>query len=53
MKLLQFYECDVCKKQSQNKIEILECEAAHFGLTLEEKTEYGELPHTVKVCGFD
>ena len=42
------YECKTCRKKSENKEDILECEAAHLGLTIAEKKTYDFLKERVK-----
>ena len=42
------YECKTCRKKSENKEDILECEAAHLGLTIAEKKTYDFLKDRVK-----
>ena len=40
MKQHIIYECKTCGKKSENNEDILECEAAHLGLTIAEKKTY-------------
>ena len=48
MKQHVIYECKTCGKKSENKEDILECEAAHLGLTIAEKKTYDFLKDRVK-----
>lgn len=48
MKQHIIYECKTCGKKSENKEDILECEAAHLGLTIAEKKTYDFLKDRVK-----
>ena len=48
MKYHIIYECKTCGKKSENKEDILECEAAHLGLTIAEKKTYDFLKDRVK-----
>ena len=48
MKQHIIYECKTCRKKSENKEDILECEAAHLGLTIAEKKTYDFLKDRVK-----
>ena len=51
MKRIMVYVCEKCGKQSQNIEEILKCEAAHFGLTLDEMKEWQALEAKAKQAG--
>lgn len=56
MKQHTIYECEKCGKQSNDREEIMICEAAHFGLTVAEKQEWERLKNKViyeKSCSFD
>lgn len=48
MKTYQIYACETCGKWSRDKEEILQCEAEHMGLTIEEKQEYDHLKNLVE-----
>ena len=43
VKRIVIYECSKCGRRSQNKEEIMRCDAAHMGLTVDEKMEYEKL----------
>ena len=43
VKRIVIYECSKCGKRSENKEEIMKCDAAHMGLTVDEKMEYEKL----------
>ena len=45
------YECKTCGKKSENKENILECEAAHLGLTIAEKQEWELLKERARYAG--
>lgn len=47
MKQYYIYECEHCGKKSKDREEIMECEATHFGLTVEEKQEWEQLKEKV------
>lgn len=61
MKTYQIYVCERCGKESRSREGILQCEAEHLGLSVEEKREYDHLKnlierwsHTVsRVCNRD
>ncbi len=48
MKTYQVYVCEECGKESRNKEDILQCEAEHLGLSVEEKREYDHLNNLVE-----
>ncbi len=48
MKSYQVYVCEECGKESRNKDDILQCEAEHLGLSVEEKREYDHLKNLVE-----
>ena len=48
MKQHIIFECETCGKQSENREEIMKCEAAHLGLTIAEKKTYDFLKDRVK-----
>ena len=43
MKTIIMYQCEICGKLAKDKIEILECEASHYGLTVDEKIKWTNL----------
>lgn len=51
MKQYIIYECKTCGKKSENREDILECEAAHLGLTIAEKKTYDFLKEMVEYAG--
>lgn len=51
MKQHIIYECKTCGKKSENKEDILECEAAHLGLTIAEKKTYDFLKERAEYAG--
>ena len=48
MKQHIIFECETCGKQSENREEIMKCEAAHLGLTITEKQEWESLKERVR-----
>ncbi len=48
MKTYQVYVCEECGKEARNKEDILQCEAEHLGLSVEEKREYDHLNNLVE-----
>ena len=48
MKHYTTYICEKCNKESRNAEEIRKCEAAHLGLTPNEKLEYDMLKEIVR-----
>lgn len=48
MKQHIIYECEHCGKKSKDREEIMECEAAHFGLRIAEKQEWEQLKEKVR-----
>lgn len=48
MKQYIIYECEKCGKQSEDREEIMICEATHFGLTVAEKQEWESLKEKVR-----
>lgn len=48
MKTYQIYVCEKCGRESRNRDEILQCEAEHLGLSVEEKQEYDYLRNLVE-----
>ena len=51
MKQHIIFECETCGKQSENREEIMKCEAAHLGLTIAEKQEWESLKERVRYAG--
>lgn len=51
MKMYQMYVCECCGKESKNCKVIEACEAAHFGLTVEEKHSWDALKSSAKYFG--
>lgn len=49
MEKIVVYKCEICGNISENLYEILECEASHFGLSVEEKTKWDKL---VSACAY-
>lgn len=45
------YKCEICGKESKDKIDILTCEASHYGLSIAEKAEWDDLKKMVKHAG--
>lgn len=52
MKQYIMYVCEKCNKESRNADEIRSCEAAHLGLTVDEKLEYDFLQKFVNRCSY-
>ena len=48
MKQHIIFECETCGKQSENREEIMKCEAVHLGLTITEKQEWESLKERVR-----
>lgn len=51
MKVYTIFECEKCGKKSSNRVEIMECEASHLGLTVVEKQEWERLKEDVRYSG--
>ena len=51
MKQHIIFECETCGKQSENREEIMKCEAAHLGLTITEKQEWESLKERARYAG--
>lgn len=51
MKTIMMYQCEKCRKIYDSAIQAMTCEAAHYGLTLEEYYHWMELLKTVKEAG--
>ena len=45
------YQCEKCRKVYDSASQAMTCEAAHYGLTLEEYYHWRELLKTVKEAG--
>ena len=43
MKQIIYFKCEKCGKTSEDREEILKCEASHYGLTVSEKQEWDAL----------
>lgn len=43
MKEIIYFKCETYGKLSENREEILQCEASHYGLTVAEKQEWDSL----------
>ena len=43
MKTIMMYQCEKCRKIYDSAIQAMTCEAAHYGLTLEEYYHWREL----------
>lgn len=43
MKEIIYFKCETCGKLSEDRKEILQCEASHYGLTIAEKQEWDNL----------
>ena len=53
MKQIVYYECEVCKRRSENCEDILACEAAHKNLSVSENQEYDLLKRRVISAGYE
>lgn len=51
MKTIMMYQCEKCRKIYDSAIQAMTCEAAHYGLTLEEYHHWMELLKTTKEVG--
>lgn len=51
MKTIMMYQCEKCRKVYDSASHAMTCEAAHYGLTLEEYYHWRELLKTVKEAG--
>ena len=51
VKRIVIYEFSKCGKRSENKEEIMKCDAAHMGLTVDEKMEYEKLRQACVMAG--
>ncbi len=52
MLTITMYKCEECGKVSKSLREILDCEASHLGLTVEEMKEYKLLQEKAKNASF-
>ena len=48
MKTIMMYQCEKCRKIYGSASQAMTCEAAHYGLTLEEYHYWMELQKTAK-----
>lgn len=51
MKTIMMYQCEKCRKVYDSASQAMTCEAAHYGLTLEEYHHWMELQKTAKEAG--
>ena len=51
MKTIMMYQCEKYRKVYDSASQAMTCEAAHYGLTLEEYYHWRELLKTVKEAG--
>lgn len=51
MKKHTYYECEKCGKKSEDREEIMRCEAAHYGLSVSEKQEWELLKEACRAAG--
>lgn len=51
MKTIMMYQCEKCRKVYDSAHQAMTCEAAHYGLTLEEYHRWMELQKTAKEAG--
>ncbi len=51
MKMYQLYVCECCGKESRDVSEIERCEAAHMGLSVEEKHSWDSLKSAARYFG--
>lgn len=51
MKTIMMYQCEKCRKIYGSASQAMTCEAAHYGLTLEEYHYWMELQKTAKEAG--
>ena len=50
MKRKSYYVCEICGKQSEDREEIMTCEAAHYGLSIAEKQQWEKLKKKCRVA---
>ena len=51
MKQIICFKCENCGKLSDDREEILKCEASHYGLTVAEKREWDNLKEECRYAG--
>lgn len=51
MKEIIYFKCETCGKLSEDREEILQCEASHYGLSVAEKQEWDSLKENCRVAG--
>lgn len=51
MKQYSIYICEKCRRESRDANNIMACEAAHLGLSAEEKLMYDVLKEVTAHCG--
>lgn len=51
MKEIIYFKCETYGKLSENREEILQCEASHYGLTVAEKQEWDSLKEECRYAG--
>lgn len=52
MKNKSYYVCEICGKQSEDREEILTCEAAHYGLSIAEKQQWDKMKKKCRVASY-
>ena len=52
MKRKSYYVCEICGKQSEDREEIMTCEAAHYGLSIAEKQQWEKLKKECRVVSY-
>lgn len=50
MKEIIYFKRETCDKLSEDREEILQCEASHYGLTIAEKTGMGFFKRRMPLC---
>ena len=51
MKQIICFKCENCGKSSEDREEVLKCEASHYGLTVAEKQEWDNLKEECRYAG--
>ena len=51
MKEIIYFKYETCDKLSEDREEILQCEASHYGLTIAEKQEWDSLKEECRYAG--
>lgn len=51
MREIIYFKCENCGKVSEDREEILKCEASHYGLSVAEKKEWDSLKENCRVAG--